>query len=289
VTSRDLTDRYLDGCTVTVTGGGSGQGRASALRLADLGAAVAVIDRSQHTATAVVEEIEAAGGRAIAVPVDIADRSAVADAFAEVRQWGSCVRVLAAAAGIYMRPALAVDRPVAEAEEILAVNTLGTYYCCVEAARQMREAGEGGRIILWSSIAGALGQVGDVAYCASKAAVEGMGRGLAAELGPDGITVNVISPGAVGTPMIAGVDLRFYDALLPGSRIGTPEEIAELVVFLTSPAARFLTGAVIPVDGGVSAINGLLILASRLQRLEGASAREAERAAASGTMEAGAE
>jgi 3-oxoacyl-[acyl-carrier protein] reductase len=249
-----------------VTGGGAGQGRATALRLARAGYEIAVLDVSGGQAQQVALEIAGNGARSLALTVDVADAAAVTAAFDRVRTELGPVQVLAAAAGIYEHGGTAVERDVGDARRIFGVNALGTYYCAVAAAQQMIEAEAGGRIVLWSSIAAHLGMPGDAAYCGSKAAVEGMGRAFAAELKPYGVTVNVIAPGAIDTQMIAGTDLSYYEWLLPPGAIGTADEIAELVAYLVLPETRFLTGAVIGIDGGIPTCNGPFMLAKRLQQ-----------------------
>ena len=120
----------------------------------------------------------------------------------------------------------------------------------------MIEEGRGGRIVLWSSIGAGAAIAGHAAYCAGKAAIEGLGRALAAELGPYGITVNTIAPGAIDTPMLSTTPDPAYFEVLPVGRAGTPEEVAHLVSYLCSDASGFMTGAVLALDGGLSGVNG---------------------------------
>lgn len=253
---RDRLD--LTGRTAVVTGAASGQGRAAALRLSRAGAAVAALD------------IDAAGldsldDGILALAVDTSDPAAVEEAFDEIHRTLGPPYILASAAAVWAGFNSILDLDYGDLERIFRINTFGTLYCVKHAARLMTEEGRGGRIILWSSIAAARGQPCDIPYTGSKAALEGMARAIAAELSPREITVNVIAPGAIATPMLGGADLSFYDTLLPGRRAGTPEEVAEMVAWLCSPQSRFVTGAVIPIDGGVAAVNGPWMLAGAIR------------------------
>lgn len=251
----------LSGRVAVVTGAASGQGRATALRLHRAGAAVAALDLNSSGLETLDEGI-------LPLTVDISDPDAVADALESTENTLGPAYILAAAAAIWGGWNSIVDMEYDDMERIFRINTFGALYCVKNAARQMIRAGQGGRVVLWSSVAATRGQPCDIPYSGSKAALEGMARPLAGELARHEITVNVIAPGAIDTPMLAGSDLSFYDTVLPGRRIGTPEEVAELVAWLCSPRSRFVTGAVIPIDGGVTSINGPWALANTLHQLD---------------------
>lgn len=245
------------GRVAVVTGAASGQGRATALRLAREGALVAALDVDSGALAGLADEVSALGSPFRVLEVDVSDAGAVDSAFSEIRADLGPAYVLAAAAAIFPPPALSHERDPAETARVLDVNLLGVIHCTTSATRQMLEAGRGGRIVLWSSIGASAAIAGHAVYCAGKAAVEGLGRALAAELGPHGVTVNTIAPGAIDTPMIADVppDPAYYE-ILPVGRVGRPEEIAHLVSYLCSDEAGFTTGAVLAVDGGLGGING---------------------------------
>ena len=251
----------LSGRVAVVTGAASGQGRAAALRLHRAGAAVAAIDLN-------AEGLATLGDGILTLALDTSDPDRVAEAFGQIERSLGPAYILASAAAVWAGWNSIVDMDYEDVERIFRINTFGTLYCVKNAAGQMVREGRGGRIIMWSSIAAARGQAGDIPYTGSKAALEGMARPLAAELAQHEITVNVIAPGAIDTPMLGAADLSFYDTVLPGRRIGTPDEIAELVAWLCSPLSRFVTGAVIPIDGGVASINGPWALANTLHQLE---------------------
>ena len=251
----------LGGRVAIVTGAASGQGRATALRLHRAGAEVAALDLNGAGLASLDEGM-------LTLTVDISDPDAVADAMDRIERSLGPVYILAAAAGIWGGWNSIVDMDYDDLDRIFRINTFGTLYCAKNAARQMIREGRGGRIIMWSSVAATRGQPCDIPYSGSKAALEGMARPLAAELAQHEITVNVIAPGAIDTPMLSGSNLSFYDTVLPGRRIATPDEVAELVAWLCSPRSRFVTGAVIPIDGGVTSINGPWALANTLHQLD---------------------
>lgn len=247
----------VSGQVAVVTGAASGQGRATSLRLAGEGALVAALDVDAAGLASLVDEISDTGSRCRGLQVDVSDAEAVAAAFAEIEADLGRVYVLAAAAAIYPPGVLSHLRDPEETARIFDVNLMGVVHCASAATRQMIEEGRGGRIILWSSIGAGAVIAGHAAYCAGKAAIEGLGRALGAELGPFGITVNTIAPGAIDTPMISDTppDPAYYE-ILPAGRPGTPEEVAHLVSYLCSDASGFMTGAVLALDGGLSGVNG---------------------------------
>ena len=255
----DLLD--LGGRVAVITGAASGQGRATVRRLRRAGATVAALDLD-------AEGLATLGDGILTLAVDTSEPDRVAEAFEEIESSLGPAYILASAAAVWAGWNSIVDMDYDDVERIFRINTFGTLYCVKNAARQMVREGRGGRIIMWSSIAAARGQAGDIPYTGSKAALEGMARPLAAELAQHEITVNVIAPGAIDTPMLGSADLSFYDTVLPGRKIGTPDEVAEVVAWLCSPRSRFVTGAILPIDGGVASINGPWALAHTLHQLD---------------------
>jgi 2-hydroxycyclohexanecarboxyl-CoA dehydrogenase len=243
-----LADRHA-----LVTGGGSGIGRAVAMRLAALGAAVSVVDRDRDKARDVAAGVGGAGGRAIAAPVDVADGAAVATAVAAAREAHGPIHVLVNSAGIAGFAPL-IDLDEATWDHMLGVHLRGTYLCCRAVLPDMLAAGWG-RIVNLSSVAGVRGGPQLCHYAAAKAGVIGFTKALAQEVGPRGITVNAVAPGPIDTPMLRGSGIP--DAVLeqsvrnmPVGRLGTADDVAAAVVWLASPDAGFVTGQVMSPNGG---------------------------------------
>ncbi|WP_018635446.1 SDR family NAD(P)-dependent oxidoreductase [Parafrankia elaeagni] len=244
------------GRVAVVTGGASGIGRSCALRLARDGARVAVLDLNAADAKEVAAEIQAEGGSALAVGVDVADRASVDAALAETREHLGPVAILVNSAG-----KTASNRFLNISLElwtsILTVNLTGTFHCCQAAVPDMIEAGWG-RIVNISSSSAHSGQAYMTHYVASKAGVIGLTKSLALELGPNGITVNTIPPGFVDTPMLRdserkgrfGMSVDEHAARTPVRRVGRPEDIAAACSFLASEEAGYITGQIIGVNGG---------------------------------------
>jgi 3-oxoacyl-[acyl-carrier protein] reductase len=244
----------LGGRTALVTGASRGLGRAIALRLAAAGAAVAVNYRERaEAAEAVVREIEAQGGRALAVQADIADGAGVREMVARVTSALGAVDILVNNAGVSHRGDLG-DADDAQIEEMRRINVDGVV-AVTRAVVDGMKARRFGRIVNVASIA-ALGtaMAGTTFYAATKAAVVVLTRRFALELGAHGITVNAIAPGFVLTDMAAAgrteADFAAIAARTMMRRIGRPEDIAHAVAFLVAPESGFLTAQVLTVDGG---------------------------------------
>lgn len=253
-----MTGRILEGKVAIVTGGGSGLGRAGSIALARAGACVAVTDVRKEGADAVAAEIAAAGGEAIGLACDAGSSPSVVETIAAVVERFGRLDVLYNNAGIAPvgEDGFTASMPDEVWERVLRINLTSVFLCSKYAIPHLAAAGGGSIINTASSMAQLpLGLVD--AYAASKAGVAGLTRSMAAGCGKLGIRVNAISPGYVDTPMNALIfgsnELR--DGFAAGHAMGlqTPEEIADLVVFLASDLSRSLTGAVITCDRGWTA------------------------------------
>ena len=242
----------LVGRTAVVTGAGNGIGAATARIFAQAGAQLALLDRDAAGVTRTAEEIGLAGGEALAFTVDVTDRFAVdrlLDRVAE--EWGR-IDVVVNNAGI-VRDAVIEDVTEEEWEETLDVNLRGAMVVTRAAVPHMLERGSG-RILSASSLVARNGNYGQTAYAASKAGLIGMTRVWARELGPRGITANVVAPGFIDTDMVKSVPPKVVEqfrARIPAGRLGRPEEVANVYLFLASDLASFINGAVVGVDGGL--------------------------------------
>ena len=237
-----------------VTGGGSGMGRAICRRLAAAGHAVAVLDVDGDATERVAKEVEADGGRAIPVPVDVSDRAAVDAAMDEARGAFGPVGILVTSAGIEGFVSF-LDISVEAWERMLAVNLTGTFHCVQSVVPDMIGAGWG-RIVTISSSSAQSGTRRMAHYVASKGGVIAFTKALALDLASKGITVNTIPPGAIDTPMMrrpvesgAMASLDQVVARAPLGRLGTPEDIAAACAFLCSEEAGYITGQQINVNG----------------------------------------
>ncbi len=243
----------LAGQVALVTGASRGIGRAIALRLARAGAHVVVnYKENQAAAESAVAAITAEGGRAEAVQFDVTDGAAVDSAVrALLDRHGRCDILVNNAGGTSDQLLLRMKEE--EWERVLRVNLTGTFLCCKAVVRFMLRA-HYGRIVNISSVAGRMGNLGQAAYAAAKAGIEGFSRSLARELASRNITVNVVAPGFIATDMVEQLPeslKQTYLQLIPVARWGKPEEVAEAVAFLVQPAAAYITGQVLGVNGGL--------------------------------------
>jgi NAD(P)-dependent dehydrogenase (short-subunit alcohol dehydrogenase family) len=247
----------LDGKKALITGAGSyGIGRAIALGFAREGADVAIHYHSRpEVAASVVADIEALGRVSFSLQADLGEgevcRQLVRDA---TERLGGLDIIVPAAAAIYRRSILEITD--AEWDHMMALNLRGTFACATEAARIMRSRGTKGRIILIGSIVQQLALAGQIAYGTTKAGVAQLARGMAYELAADGITVNVIAPGATLTDFnrehLSDPKVRASrEAAIPMGRLGDPGDMVEAAIYLASPGAAYTTGITIFVDGGI--------------------------------------
>ncbi|MDM8357984.1 SDR family NAD(P)-dependent oxidoreductase [Pandoraea communis] len=235
-----------------VTGGGMGIGAAICERLVNDGMTVVVADLNEGAAGETAAKLNAAGGKAWALGMNVGDAASIADGFAQIAQRHGRCDVLVNNAGI-AKTFPFLDYPLDHWHQVMNVNLTGTLLCGQHAARLMREQ-RWGRIVNLASVAGILASAGRTAYGTSKAAVIGLTRQMAIELAPFGITANGVAPGPIDTPLTqvlhSDVSRRHYTETTPLGRYGQPSEIAGAVSFLASDDASYVTGHILPVDGG---------------------------------------
>ncbi|HTN57129.1 MAG TPA: SDR family NAD(P)-dependent oxidoreductase [Protaetiibacter sp.] len=246
----DVADR-----SAIVTGGGSGIGRAVALLLAQNGARVVVADLKRESADAVVAEIEAAGGTAVAHVGDVSDPEDAVAAVAAAQGLGP-LKIAINNAGIGGPSAATADYPVEGWQKVIDVNLSAVVYGMRAQLPAMVTNG-GGSIVNIASILGSVGFANSVAYVSAKHGVVGATKNAALEYATQGVRVNSIGPGFIRTPLVeANLDadtLTFLESKHAMNRLGEPEEVASLAVFLASDAASFITGSYHLVDGGYTA------------------------------------
>jgi 3-oxoacyl-[acyl-carrier protein] reductase len=241
----------LGGRVSLVTGASRGIGRAVARALASCGATVVLGAREESRLLSVASEIEAAGGQARPVRLDVADRASVDSALEGVLRDLGRIDHLVNNAGI-TRDNLLLRMKRQEWDDVLATNLTGAFHCSQAALRPMLKQ-RSGRIVNVSSIVGVTGNAGQANYAASKAGLIGFTKSLAREVASRGITVNAVAPGFIETDMTAALGEKAREALLsavPLGRVGSPEDVAAAVLFLVSEEAGYLTGQVLGVDGG---------------------------------------
>ena len=242
----------LEGKTAIVTGGAAGIGKAIATTFAQHGCDVAVCDVDIEAAQATVEELAALGRRAEAYAVDVADTRAVAETVDKIVDTFSAVHILVNNAGI-TRDGLIVRMSEADWEAVLAVNLKGCFnFVKAVTGPMMRQ--RAGTIISIASVVGMMGNAGQANYSASKAGLIGLTKSVAKELARRNITANAIAPGYIATRMTDKLTEAQRDAMLaqiPLQRLGEPNDVAQAALFLAGPAAAYITGQVIVVDGGM--------------------------------------
>lgn len=250
----------LEGKVALITGAGHGQGAAGARLFASEGAAVAVADVHAGNAEAVAREIDAAGGRAIAIAADVSDAAAVESMVARTVDELGGLHILYNNAGV-MLPGAVEEYDVDRWNTQWSVNVTGPFLCSKFAIPHLKK--DGGVIVNTASTSGLVGEQGNAPYCATKGAIVNFTRGLALDLAREGIRVNCICPGWIDTgfndPFIAelgGDDIvvAALEAYVPMNRQGRAEEVAAVALFLASDASSLMTGAIVPVDAGLTAM-----------------------------------
>lgn len=240
-----------------VTGGESGIGRACALALGRAGALVVLTYFSDEgAAAAVVREIEGAAGRALACQTDVADEPAVERLFAAAEAAFGPVRLLVNSAGLNMSGTPIADLSLAQFDRVVRSDLYGPFLICRRFVRGLAPGGRG-RIVNVSSIHERAPRAGGIEYDSAKGGLAQLTATLALELAPRGIAVNGVAPGMILTPMNQSAldnpeELRRKEAAIPWGRAGRPEEVAELILFLLSEQADYITGTTVTIDGALS-------------------------------------
>jgi NAD(P)-dependent dehydrogenase (short-subunit alcohol dehydrogenase family) len=250
----------LAGKVAVVTGAASGIGEAIAKRLSLEGAVVAVCDLDEKGGERVVAEIAAAGGRAECFRLDVSKEEQMKDVLQQIAEKYLKIDIMVNNAGIG-RSGTVLEQTEAEWDAMMNVNAKGTFFGCKYAVKQMLTQKERGCIVNIASVAGMVGVLNRAGYCASKAAIVGLTKSVASDFAEHGIRVNAISPGTINSPWIQKIladhpepdqARRQMEQRQPIGRMGTPQEIANLVCFLASDEASFITGSNIVADGGLT-------------------------------------
>src|SRR5271169_999496 len=235
-----------------VTGASQGIGRATALALAEAGAKVAIAARNTEKLASLAAEIAAAGGEALAVPMDVADPAQVKAGFQQLLAKFGKLDILVNNAAI-TRDTLALRMKLEDWDAVLRTNLTGAHLCIQQALGAMLKQ-RSGRIINITSVVAQTGNAGQANYVASKAGLIGLTRAIAVEVASRSITVNAVAPGFIETPMTDPLSPELKEkmkSLIPLARFGKDREIAATIVFLASDEAAYITGQVIDVNGGM--------------------------------------
>lgn len=247
----------LEGKTAIITGGAAGIGRAIALRLAEDGAAIAILDVDAEKAQETVKELEAAGAKAMAVTCDITDYAGTKEAVAAIAGAMGGIDILVNNAGIDKQQ-LFIETDEALWDRMIAINYKGFLVTTHAVIPYMMEQ-KSGNIVNLGSDAGRIGNAREVVYSGTKAAVMASTKALAQELARFGVRVNAVSPGPIQqTALLGGLfEGEIGDKiakLVPMRRLGTPEDVADVVAFFISDDSRYLTGQILSIDGGLTMI-----------------------------------
>ncbi len=242
----------LIGKAALVTGGGRGIGKEIAFKLANAGADVAVSDIDLETARKTAGDIEALGVRSISIVADVSDSGSVSSMLSAFLDAFGKIDILVNNAGI-TRDNLLIRMKEEDWDTVLNVNLKSIFLCCKEAARPMMRAREG-KIVNISSVVGLIGNPGQANYSASKAGMIGLTKTLAREFAGRSININAVAPGFIKSAMtdkLSESDKQKFISQIPMKKLGLPEDVANVILFLVSPLADYITGQVITVDGGL--------------------------------------
>jgi len=258
-----MNTRRYEGKVVVVTGGGQGMGYGIARRLADEGASVAVLELNQETGQQIVKDIEASGGKALLIGIDVTNKGQVDAAFGDiVKKWGK-IDALVNVVG-WAETQLFMTEGPDYWDKVIDINYKAVVYCCRAALEYMISA-QSGHIVSISSDSARHGTTGVAVYAGAKAAIHAFSKSVAREVARYKITLNVVSPGLTDTPQLrrhleesgdqAAKIAEAQKRGIPLRRIGTPDDIAAAVAFLASDEADYITGQVLSVSGGVSMVD----------------------------------